>query len=42
MWTLSVKIDKKTLSMVVDEELEGSIEEMAEGWSRCLLHAARD
>lgn len=28
---LVVKIDKKTLTIVVDEELEGSLEEIAEG-----------
>jgi hypothetical protein len=26
-----VKIDKKTLTMVVDEELEGTLEEIGEG-----------
>jgi hypothetical protein len=31
LFNLSVKIDKKSLSMVVDEELEGTIEEIAEG-----------
>ncbi len=37
----SVRIDKKTLSMVVEEELEGSIEEIAEGQSLNVLKVSR-
>jgi hypothetical protein len=35
-----VKIDKKTLTMVVDEELEGSLEEIGEGESFSVRNAS--